>query len=276
MSGQPWYRHNPRDFLDGIVGMTPDLIGAYIVCLDLIYARGGPIPNDARWLSGTMGCSTRAAASLVSQLIDRGKLVNENDHLTNERALTELVISEKNARNAAETGAKGGRTKAEHAAKIIATSIKSTAPSKAPSTNIDKIREEKKERVSEEDTLSAGECEAVAAEWNAMAKRTGLPICTVVTPSRRQQIRARISEHGRQAFTEAIGKIEASPFCRGEVGNFTAKIDFMLQPSSFLKILEGNYDGNATRLAATGVHQPQYRRDPAWEGLKRLHAELEG
>jgi hypothetical protein len=35
-------------------------------------------------------------------------------------------------------------------------------------------------------------------------------------------------------------------------------------------------NGNATRLAATGVQQPQYRRDPAWEGLKRLHAELEG
>lgn len=114
MSGQPWYRHNPRDFLDGVVGMTPDLIGAYIVTLDLIYARGGPIPNDARWLSGMMGCSTRAASSLVSQLIERGKLHLIDGNLSNERARNELETSAKLARNAAETGAKGGRTRAEN------------------------------------------------------------------------------------------------------------------------------------------------------------------
>ncbi len=91
MSGQPWYRHNPRDFLDGIVGMTPDLIGAYIVTLDLIYARGGPIPNEPRWLGGVMGCSSRAATSLVDRLIAGGKLSLVDGKLSNVRAENELA-----------------------------------------------------------------------------------------------------------------------------------------------------------------------------------------
>jgi uncharacterized protein YdaU (DUF1376 family) len=117
MSGQPWYKHNPRDFLDGIVGMTPDLIGAYIVTLDLIYARGGPIPNDRRWLGGVMGCSSRSAAGLVERLVAAKKLTLEKGLLNNVRALFELKKSSECSRKLAESGAKGGRTVPEKDAK---------------------------------------------------------------------------------------------------------------------------------------------------------------
>jgi uncharacterized protein YdaU (DUF1376 family) len=55
-----------------------------------------------------------------------------------------------------------------------------------------------------------------------------------------------------------------------------AQAEACSDPIPFITKLLEKRNGNATRLAATGVHQPQYRRDPAWEGLKRLHAELEG
>ena len=117
MSGRPWYPHNPRDFLDGIVGMAPDTIGAYIVTIDLMYARGGSIPHDTRWLSGLMGCSTRMAAALVQRLIDAGKLSLSDGQLTNARVIIELENAAKFMRNAAESGAKGGRTAAENKAR---------------------------------------------------------------------------------------------------------------------------------------------------------------
>ncbi len=88
MSGQAWYRHYATKFLDGVVGMPPDQIGAYIVVLDLIYARGGAIPNDTRWLSGHMGCSTRAAGALVLRLIQRGKLS------LNEEKISALIVAD--------------------------------------------------------------------------------------------------------------------------------------------------------------------------------------
>jgi hypothetical protein len=54
-----------------------------------------------------------------------------------------------------------------------------------------------------------------------------------------------------------------------------AQAEACSDPIPFITKLLEKRNGNATRLAATGVHQPQYRRDPAWEGLKRLHAELD-
>lgn len=127
MSGQSWYRHNPRDFLDGVVGMSPDMIGAYIVCLNLIYARGGPIPFEPRWLSGCMGCSTRQATALVQRLIDAGKLTDIGGQLTNERAASELQDQAERSAKLAENGAKGGRKLGERFANQNETPAKNEA-----------------------------------------------------------------------------------------------------------------------------------------------------
>lgn len=274
MSGQPWYRHNPRDFLDGVVGMTPDLIGAYIVTLDLIYARGGPIPNDARWLSGMMGCSTRAATSLVERLVYMGKLHLADGSLSNERARNELETDAKRARNAAETGANGGRTRAENEAK--ANKINGPRQGAPNQYREDKIREEKKEDSAS--ALSARtDAESIVSEWNEMAKATGLPLVSALNDARRKAIRARLAEHRRDGFTEAIRKIAASQFC---TESKWCGFDWLLKPANFIKVIEGNYDGNAVSgrpLGGNNGPRPvQYRRDPAWDGLKRLHAELAG
>jgi len=116
VSGLDWYKKNPRDFLDAIVGMPIDQIGAYSVCLDLMYARGGPVPFDARWLAGNFSCSARLATALVNALIERGKLVLRDGLLSNARVEKELENTAKLTRKLSESGAKGGRTRAENAA----------------------------------------------------------------------------------------------------------------------------------------------------------------
>ena len=270
MSGQLWYRHNPRDFLDGIVGMTPDLIGAYIVTLDLIYARGGPIPNDARWLSGAMGCSTRAAASLVERLIGIGKLHLNGGLLNNKRARNELETDAKRARNAAETGANGGRTRAENLAK--ANEINDVAQGSLYQYREEENRVEKKEDSANALSASA-DAEAVVLEWNGMAKATGLPLVSALNEARRKAIRSRIAEHGSERLTEAIGKIGASQFC---TASKWCGFDWLLKPANLIKVLEGNYDGTATRpLAASPGAQPVYRSNPALDRYRALIGELD-
>lgn len=165
MSGQPWYRHNPRDFLDGIVGMTPDLIGAYIVTLDLIYARGGPIPNEQRWLGGVMGCSPRAATSLVNRLVEAGKLHLIDGKLTNDRASFEIENAASFARKQVENGAKGGRTRTENDAKVNNIKAKGQATLKP----IHNSTEDKKEDSSNE--LSSAR--PFDEFWAAYPKRIG-------------------------------------------------------------------------------------------------------
>lgn len=117
-----WYPHNPRDFLDGVQGLGPDVIGAYIVVLDLIYARGGPAPADYRYLGGLMGCSTRLAERLIQRLVGVGKLRIEGSGILNDRAISEVENQAKRARKLRENGARGGRKTVENRAAANETS----------------------------------------------------------------------------------------------------------------------------------------------------------
>lgn len=267
MTGLPWYRHHPRQWLDDVATLSVSEIGALAVCQNLMMARGGPIPFDTKWLRGTMGCSSRQVDSLIKALVARGLLALSDGYLSSAMTAAEIENSAKLARNAAETGAKGGRTRAESAAKTATESTKSMTDGKGASTNRDKIREEKK-GVSK-DTLSAGECEAVVSEWNAMAGRTGLPLVTAINAKRRSQILARLGEHGRDRFTDAIAAVEASPFCRGDVNGFRASFDFLIQPSSFLKLLEGNYANSGATRQHLGEIARHGRGDPVQAALMR-------
>lgn len=271
MSGQAWYRHHARDFIDGVVGLGPDVIGAYIICLDLIYARGGPIKNDPRHIGGVMGCSSRLASSLIQKLIDAGKLVETDGLLHNNRATDELENQAKQTRKLSEAGAKGGRTRVENERHNNENSyldeatlnqqrgeerrIKTppTEGQKTPAPD-DLFAEDAalaEAAAAEAERVAAlavakqfrDDCASITAEWNAMAATHGLPKVSVLSDDRKAKLRTRLDEHGRQAFTEAISNVAKSPMCRGEnTRGWRANFDFLLQPSSFLKIIEGNYD----------------------------------
>jgi uncharacterized protein YdaU (DUF1376 family) len=110
-----WYKRCGADFIHGTMMLTLEEKGAYSLCLDLIYDRGGPIPDDARWLSGVCGVSIRKWNAIRQRLIDLGKLSAGHSMLSNARADLELVSAALSSRERAESGAKGGRKRAENA-----------------------------------------------------------------------------------------------------------------------------------------------------------------
>ena len=86
------------------------------------------------------------------------------------------------------------------------------------------------------------EPEHVVEAWNETAERLGLPKARL-TPQRRRLLKTRIREHPIEDFTEAIAAIERSPFLRGDNPRaWRADFDFLLQPKSFTKLIEGSYD----------------------------------
>lgn len=111
-----WYKRYGMDFIHGTFNLSLEEKGAYSLCLDLIYDRAGPIPDDARWLSGICGVSIRKWNCIRNRLIETGKLVANEGFLSNARADFELVSSQFHARKQAESGAKGGRKAAENRA----------------------------------------------------------------------------------------------------------------------------------------------------------------
>ncbi len=90
MNGLPYYKAYPRDFVEGTVGMPFDLKAAYRIVLDLIYMQNGKLPDDPRYISGLLGCSTRAWNRYRQQLISLGKIYAENGIISNFRADKEL------------------------------------------------------------------------------------------------------------------------------------------------------------------------------------------
>lgn len=85
--------------------------------------------------------------------------------------------------------------------------------------------------------------EHVVEAWNEMAGRIGLATVVKLTDKRRKALNTRIREYSIEDFTEAIRAIERSSFLKGNSkGGWRANFDFLLQPSSFIKLIEGSYD----------------------------------
>jgi uncharacterized protein YdaU (DUF1376 family) len=136
-----WYKRCGADFIHGTMMLTLEEKGAYSLCLDLIYDRGGPIPDDARWLAGVCGVSLRKWAAIRDRLISLGKIASENGLISNSRADFEILSADLSSRERAESGAKGGRKRAENEAVANENNTLGQAQLKP----IEKIREEKKE-----------------------------------------------------------------------------------------------------------------------------------
>jgi len=59
---------------------------AYRVVIDLIYMQNGDLPDDARYISGLLGCSIRKWKSIRKFLIEAGKLQVSGDFLASDLA----------------------------------------------------------------------------------------------------------------------------------------------------------------------------------------------
>ena len=92
MNGLPYYKAYPRDFIEGTIGMSFELKGAYRLVLDIIYLRGGHLPDDCRAIAGMLGCSVRKWKALRDDLVSLGKIQHQNGIISNFRADKELVI----------------------------------------------------------------------------------------------------------------------------------------------------------------------------------------
>lgn len=71
-----------------------------------------------------------------------------------------------------------------------------------------------------------------------------LPVVVKMTYKRKTAIRARIAEHGKEAVVDVFKKVLHSPFLLGyNDRNWKCNFEWIFKPSNFVKILEGNYDG---------------------------------
>jgi uncharacterized protein YdaU (DUF1376 family) len=98
--------------------------------------------------------------------------------------------------------------------------------------------------------------------WNKMAiDHPSLPKAQHLTDTRKKRLQQRLIECGGiDGWQAALAKVSASAFCQG--GNdrgWVADLDFMLQQSSFTRLMEGKYDNrpklNGSNSASDNIRQ---------------------
>lgn len=90
----------------------------------------------------------------------------------------------------------------------------------------------------------ASEIAEAMSAWNALAEDVGLAKVQRMTDGRSKALRQRLRECGGIAgWHGALAKIRGSPFLLGENDRgWRADLDFVCQPKSFTKLMEGAYD----------------------------------
>lgn len=83
----------------------------------------------------------------------------------------------------------------------------------------------------------------IVEAWNQRMVPQGFPAVKRLTGTRQRQLKARLRENTIDDWQQAMAALERSAFCRGENDRgWRADFDFLLQPKSFTKLLEGAYD----------------------------------
>lgn len=122
--------------------------------------------------------------------------------------------------------------------------------------------ETKTENKTENKTQSGGDCteqksNEIISLWNGFAARHGLPAITGIAKGSKREgsLRARSADKGFD-FRRLLEKIEEQPFLLGENSNgWHITFDWILLPSNYQKIMEGNYKRDA---------KPRYQGIKKW------------
>jgi hypothetical protein len=79
--------------------------------------------------------------------------------------------------------------------------------------------------------------------WHDRMVPLGFPAVRKMTAQRERQLAARLKDSTLEEWQRAMDALERSDFCRGKNDRgWRADFDFLLQPKSFTKLLEGAYD----------------------------------
>lgn len=148
----------------------------------------------------------------------------------------------------AKYGSKGGRPKKEETPLCINGTGDIKPPLKpAPSTSSSSSGSN--EPIASTNVDVSAEADApltrqeVIEAWQTRMVPQGFPAIRKITGQRERLLRARLKDSTLDEWMQAMSALERSAFCRGENDRgWRADFDFLLQPKSFTKLLEGAYD----------------------------------
>lgn len=95
-----------------------------------------------------------------------------------------------------------------------------------------------------------------------------LPKVRDLTDQRRRAIKARFREGNTiEDFQEVFAKVQGSDFLTGKNGGWKCGFDWILKPSNWQKIKEGNYDNEARKASNQALNYAQRNDSGQWDDI---------
>ncbi len=147
--------------------------------------------------------------------------------------------------------------KEEKQVELVSPSIETSSIDPQRSTRVreEKVPDEEKKAFEEKREAATEKAEffaKVKLTWNFAVSKAKIPMMSKWTDIRRKAVAARAREHGEAAVLDAIERAAQSDFLNG--GNkrgFVASFDWVMRPTNFLKVIEGNYDNRENNQYTT-------------------------
>ena len=223
------------DYLADTAHLTALENGAYLLLIMNYWQRGRALPSDSGQLARICRLSEKQFSKIIPQLEIFFEVVgNTWVHHRIEAELAKVRDKSTKASNA-------GKASAQHKANVRSTSVQQTL--NHTDTDTDTDTEEDRSEATKPDLKPAIEA------WNLLASEKNLPKVQRLTDARKVHLTARLGDcGGLEGWHMAMAKIRGSPFLTGEnKSGWRADFDFVLQQSSFTKLMEGKYDGTTQR-----------------------------
>lgn len=248
--GNTWMPFYVGDYLSATGRLTTEQHGAYLLIL-LDYWKNGPPPNDDKVLASlarmTPAAWRKAKPALIGYFEERdGQLIQKR--VEAERGKTADITEERS--KAGKAGAakrwqnhqqKNGKPIANAISLPLAKRQQNDAPSQSQGSN--EPIASSNEDVSVEPTPPPLTKAEVIDAWQERMVPQGFPPIRKMTGQRERMLNARLRDSTLEEWSQAMSALERSAFCRGENDRgWRADFDFLLQPKSFTKLLEGAYD----------------------------------
>jgi uncharacterized protein YdaU (DUF1376 family) len=240
------------DYLSATGRLTTEQHGAYLLIL-LDYWKNGPPPADDAVLAQIARLSPaawkKAKPALIGffdvrdgQLIQK-RVERERDRaaeITEERSKAGKAGAEKRWQGHTQ---KNGKRIANAIDLPLANGKQIDGPSPSPSSSSEELITSSDEDVSAEPTAGPLTKREVIDAWQTRMVPLGFPAIAKMTGDRERKLNARLKDSTIEEWQRAMDALERSSFCRGENDRgWRANFDFLLQPKTFTKLLEGAYD----------------------------------
>ena len=204
---------------------------AYRRLLDLYYLKDGEVYGDEAEVARQIGM--RVNVQEVAQVLEDFFYAGEDGRWRHDRCDAEIT----HFRQKSEKASNAGKASAQRRCNVRSTDVQPTN-NQEPITN--NQQPNKEDMSSDDDALTVDD---VVEAWNSLAGDRGLAKIVKLTENRRRQIKARIREYDAEDWSTAMAAIYNSKFLCGENDRgWKADFDFLLQPKSFVKLIEGAYN----------------------------------